>query len=112
MQTTSIGNYGEQLASEALVHAGYEIIDRNWKTRASEIDIIASKNGTMYFIEVKYRASSMQGDGLDYITGQKLRHMQRAAELWVNMYEWKGEYSLLAAAVFGEGKDVDIREIA
>ena len=112
MRTTSIGNQGEQLAAEALVREGYEIIDRNWKTRASEIDIIAARGGSMYFIEVKYRASARQGDGLDYITDQKLSHMRRAAETWVSIYNWQGEYALLAVAVSGIGNEADIREIA
>ncbi|MDB5182865.1 MAG: rnhB [Candidatus Saccharibacteria bacterium] len=112
MQTTKIGNKGEQTATEALIRQGYKIVDRNWKTKWAEVDIVAKKDGIMYFVEVKFRGSSRQGDGLDYITDQKLHHMMRAAELWVNMYEWAGEYQLLAAAVDGSLGETDIREIA
>lgn len=112
MQTTQIGNRGEQLAAEALVRQGYEIIDRNWKTRWAEIDIIAKKHDVLYFIEVKFRQSSRNGDGFDYITDKKLLHMHRAAELWVVSRDWQGEYVLLAAAVSGQGDTVEIREIA
>jgi len=111
MQTTRIGSIGEQLAAEALIRMGYEILERNWKTKWSEVDIVARRKDVMYFVEVKYRATANQGDGFDYITDQKLMHMQRAAELWVSMYNWNGEYELLAASVAGDGNDVDIREI-
>ena len=111
MKTTDIGNTGEQLASEELVRLGYEILERNWKTKWSEIDIVARKNEVVYFIEVKYRASSRQGDGFDYITDQKLTHMTRAAELWVSVHNWNGGYELLGASVDGASNNVEIREI-
>ncbi|CAN5388990.1 hypothetical protein BH10PAT3_BH10PAT3_7120 [soil metagenome] len=111
MQTTKIGNHGEQLAAEALACEGYEIVERNWKTKWAEVDIVARRNGIIYFIEVKYRATNRQGDGFDYITKQKLRHMYRAAELWVAMNGWTGEYELYGASLTGDDNDVDIREI-
>jgi len=43
MQTTKIGNLGEQLAAEELSRQGYKIIERNWKNKLAEIDIIALK---------------------------------------------------------------------
>ncbi len=100
------------MAAEALIRLGYEVLEQNWKTKWAEIDIVARQNGNMYFIEVKYRATLRQGDGFDYITDQKLMHMQRAAELWVSIHNWDGEYQLLGASVVGETNDVDIREIA
>jgi putative endonuclease len=88
------------------------ICAQNWKTRYCEVDIIAQKAGVMYFVEVKYRKTSHYGDGFDYITGTKLRHMYRAAESWVAIHVWNGEYALLAAAVRGSDTVVEIREIA
>ena len=111
MQTTQIGSRGEQLAAEALSRLGYEVLEKNWKTKWAEIDLVARKQGIMYFVEVKYRATALQGDGLDYITRKKLLQMQRAAELWVGMHNWTGEYQLLAVAV-GSSGEADIREIA
>lgn len=112
MQTTDIGNRGEQLAAEELIRQGYEIMARNWKTKWAEIDITARKHDTVYFVEVKYRQTNQQGDGFDYITDQKLHQMRRAAELWVSMNSWNGEYELLGASVIGDTNEVDIREVA
>lgn len=111
MNTTNTGNRAENLVAEELVRQGYEIIAQNWKTRAAEIDIVAQKSGCIYFVEVKFRRSDSAGDGFDYITPMKLRHMQRAAELWVQQNDWLYEYELLAAAVSGDGS-IDIRQIA
>ncbi len=66
-----------------------------------EIDIVAAKGDTVYFVEVKYRASDHFGGGLDYVAGQKLHHMQRAAETWIASHGWDGEYQLSAVEVGG-----------
>jgi Holliday junction resolvase-like predicted endonuclease len=99
MHTKEVGAQAEQLAAQELVRQGYTIAGRNWRTKFCEIDIIAVKNGCAYFAEVKYRSSNGQGDGFDYITPQKLHHMQRAAEAWVRSAAWQGEVALLAVAV-------------
>lgn len=53
MNTKSIGNDGENRAADYLVSKGFEIIERNWRTNRGEIDIIAFKNDTLVFVEVK-----------------------------------------------------------
>ena len=111
LNPTDIGQAGEQLATEHLVRHGYEIVDRNWKTKLCEVDIIALKEGVLFFVEVKYRATASQGDGFDYITEKKLWHMQRAAELWVLKNEWPASYQLLAVSVVGDDGQIDIIEI-
>ncbi len=111
MNTTSTGNQAEQSVAGEFVHRGYEIVAMNWKTKIAEIDIVAKKGKTIYFVEVKYRRTDSTGDGFDYITAKKLHHMQRAAELWVTENDWQGSYELMAASVVGENK-IDIRQIA
>lgn len=53
MNTKIIGNNGENQAVTYLLSKGYSIIDRNWRTRTGEIDIIAYKEETLVFLEVK-----------------------------------------------------------
>ena len=81
--TKQIGNKTEDIAAEYLVRKGHKIIDRNWKTKLCEIDIISMKNNTLYFTEVKYRKKLNQGDGLEAITPTKLRQMKFATELYI-----------------------------
>lgn len=78
----------------------------NWRTRYCEIDIIAVKKHTIYFVEVKYRETSNQGTGLDYITQKKLSSMSFAAEIWVATHNWPGEYCLSAIEVSGTSYEV------
>ncbi|MCR4580457.1 MAG: YraN family protein [Treponema sp.] len=53
MNTRSLGNEGENRACLYLEEKGYKIIDRNWRTQRGEIDIIAYKENTIVFVEVK-----------------------------------------------------------
>lgn len=82
--TVIVGRRGEDAASEYLARQGYTIIDRNWKTKWCEIDIIALKDSRMYFVEVKYRRTQLQGGGVAAITSRKKRQMKFAAEFWLH----------------------------
>lgn len=112
MHPTTIGNRGEQLASEQLIRDGHEIIARNWKTKYCEIDIVARKDNVIYFVEVKYRETTRQGDGFAYITDAKLRHMYRGAEIWCLQHRWHGEVGLLAASVTKSGNTIEFCHVA
>lgn len=98
-----IGDKAEQAAEQYLRESGHEILDRNWRTKFCEIDIVSKKAGKVYFTEVKYRRSSKQGDGIDAITAKKLRRMSFAAELYAARYQLNDcDLCLAAAAVSGE----------
>ena len=83
---TDTGNRAESVVAQWLDTAGYEILERNWKTRFCEIDIIALKDGRLYFVEVKHRASPQQGGGIAAITPRKLRQMRFAATLYLSRH--------------------------
>lgn len=101
MSTTESGRKAERAAALYLEMRGYKILEQNWRRVQAEVDIVAEKDGSIYFVEVKYRASGQQGSGLDYITGSKLRKMQRGANLWVEETRWRGPYQLAAVEVAG-----------
>lgn len=101
MKTTEQGLKAEAAVADLLTQQGFEIIDRNWRTKVCEIDLIAQKDKNIYFVEVKYRRNNYQGDGFEYITSQKLRKMTFAAEVWRNKYGWQGDFRLAAASVSG-----------
>ncbi len=82
--TRAIGNASEGAAAESLRNDGYEILERNWKTRLCEIDIVAKKGDTLYFVEVKHRKTDQQGGGLAAITKKKLEQMQFAAKVYAH----------------------------
>lgn len=93
------GQQAEQVATDYLKTNGYKIIDNNWRTKYCEIDIVAEKSSTIYFVEVKYRQSKIQGTGIDYITSKKLKQMEFSAEMWVQHHKWLGDYDLAVIEV-------------
>lgn len=82
--TRDTGNVSEDAAAEYLMREGYRIIERNWKTRMCEIDIVAEKDGTLYFVEVKHRKTDRQGGGLAAITPKKCEQMKFAAKVYAH----------------------------
>lgn len=99
----SVGHEAEQRAAAYLQGIGFKLVELNWKTRVCEVDIIAQKDQTIYFVEVKFRKNQQQGSGLDYITPKKLQQMGFAAEVWVQENKWDGSYELAAVELTGEG---------
>ena len=97
----SDGAKAEAAAAEFLEREGYEILERNWKTRWCEIDIIARKGQVVRFVEVKYRRGNRQGVGLDYITPSKQKQMRFAAELWLARMRQFDSCTLAALQVSG-----------
>lgn len=80
------GRLAEAAAADYLAGRGYEIIERNWKTKVCEIDIIATKDDRIYFAEVKYRENDQHGDGMAAITPKKLAQMKLGAEMYLHYY--------------------------
>jgi len=84
------GQKGEDLASKFLQKQGYQIIDKNFRIRNGEIDIIAIDNSeampTLVFIEVKTRFSDFFGDPLESITYFKMKALQRTALIYQQKY--------------------------
>lgn len=97
--STVTGNAAEEQAAEYLAAQNYKIVDRNWRTRYCEIDIIAEKKKTIWFVEVKYRSSGHQGFGYEYVTPKKLKQMKFAAEMWVQSNSWSGDYRLSVISI-------------
>lgn len=101
MSSVDSGRRAEQVAAVYLEMRGFKVLERNWRRPRAEIDVVAIKDDVLHFIEVKYRHSDTQGSGFDAITASKLRHMQRAAWLYVDEAKWQGEYVLSAIELSG-----------
>jgi uncharacterized protein (TIGR00252 family) len=101
MSNYQTGHDAEKLAAEWLRAQGFKIVELNWRTRQCEIDIVVCKKKTLYFVEVKSRASSAWGSAIDYITAKKLEQMKFAAEIWAAENDWGYDIRLAAVAVDG-----------
>jgi putative endonuclease len=79
-----LGALGEQLAAEHLVRRGFEIVERNYRTRWGELDIIAFDGRTLAFCEVKTRrASAAGGSPLDAVRTLKRTQVRKMAGRWL-----------------------------
>ena len=82
MNNLPIGKYGEDLACKFLVQIGYRIIERNFRIRGGEIDIIAKDGQTLVYIEVKTRGQKTFGTAEEAVTNFKVRFLKRAAKFY------------------------------
>ena len=80
----AFGKRGEDLACEELQRRGYAILDRRFRTRCGELDIVARDGRVLVFVEVKARSSSSFGSPFESVTWQKRHRLSRmaAAYLW------------------------------
>jgi putative endonuclease len=80
-----IGALGEQLAVEHLTSHGLEVLDRNWRCRYGELDVVAAHRPTRtaVFVEVKTRTSDRFGGVQEAVTPDKVRRLRRLAGLWL-----------------------------
>lgn len=80
----SIGKHGEEIASKALEKNKYRILERNFRCRQGEIDIIAEdKDGVLCFIEVKSRSSDAFGRPEEVVNSHKQRRLTAAAYVYL-----------------------------
>ncbi|MCL2652437.1 MAG: YraN family protein [Propionibacteriaceae bacterium] len=84
-QKNSFGRWGEDLAVAHLRGLGWTILDRNWRCRAGEVDIVAHEPGPplrLVIVEVKTKAGARFGDPLEAITVAKAARLGRLALWW------------------------------
>lgn len=83
------GNAGESRAAEFLAGIGYEVIEKQWRSKFGEIDLICLDGDEVVFVEVKTRASLASGYPEDSVTGKKLRHLELAGEAYLQQVAWE-----------------------
>ena len=74
-----LGKHGEDLACAELEHLGYAILDRRYRTKFGEIDIVASEGGATVFVEVKTRIGEQFGAAAEALTAWKQRRLTQMA---------------------------------
>lgn len=79
-----LGAHGEQVAVDHLRALGLSILQRNWRCRYGEIDVIAAQgDSTVIFVEVKTRTGDGFGGLAEAVTPQKVRRIRRLAGIWL-----------------------------
>ena len=79
----SLGASGEVIAAAWYEDQGYEILERNWRRREGEVDLIVRRRRTVAFVEVKARTSDAFGTGAEAVLPAKQRRIRRLASRWM-----------------------------
>jgi len=79
----SLGNFGELRACDYLIKTGYEILDKNFRCRYGEIDIIAKTGDAITFIEVKTRTNELFGLPEESIDIHKIKRIKKASNYYI-----------------------------
>lgn len=103
----ALGARGENLAARWYEGHGYTIIERNWRCREGELDIIARTGTTIVFIEVKTRSSDAYGSPAAAVTATKQRRIRALALSWLRTHAEHGaELRFDVACVIGNQVEV------
>ncbi len=87
LRKDALGQYGEEVAARYLSGLGMNVIERNWRCDAGEIDIVASDGNTLVVCEVKTRSSEAFGSPFEAITQRKLRRLRQLATKWLEVHQ-------------------------
>ena len=79
-----LGALGERIAAEMLEADGWTILDRNWRCREGELDIVARSGGTIAFVEGKTRSGTGFGHPAEAVNPAKLQRLRRLAARWLS----------------------------
>ncbi len=100
MKNEKLGTQGEDLAVKYLKKKGYIIIERNFRCRFGEIDIIAQDKTSLVFVEVKTRRSRRYGLPCEAVNDGKIRHLKRMAT-----------YYIIVSSLYNRDMRIDVIEI-
>lgn len=85
------GKFGENLAVNYLEKNGYKIVNKNFRTKFGEIDIIAEKGNYIIFVEVKFRKNPEFGKAEEAISPQKLKKIVSTANFYLKNFYRKNK---------------------
>ena len=84
LNNRATGDLGEEIASRYLTRRGYAIVERNYRTRRGELDLIARRGDTLVFVEVKLRRGTAYGDPLEAVAPRKRHAIRLMAEEYLS----------------------------
>ncbi|MBQ7705114.1 MAG: YraN family protein [Selenomonadaceae bacterium] len=110
--TKKLGNAGENLAATFLENHGYKILEKNYRIRTAEIDIIAEKDSVIIFVEVKTRSNIRKGTPAEAVNLRKQKKIIEAASVFLqdeNFCDCACRFDVIE--IISTGKDFKINHI-
>jgi putative endonuclease len=107
------GTEGEQAAAEFLISKGFEIVQRNYRHKRSEIDLIVRKDNWLIFVEVKLRSSARFGHPEEFVDRKKEKKVLEGAAQYLHESAWQGNvrYDIVAVSLIrGDAKILHIED--
>lgn len=99
-QNKETGNRGETLAAEYLAKKGYKIVERNYRSKWGEVDIIAKDKNIVVFVEVKTKTTDQFGEPWEMVNRWKVEQVKRMGELWCREFNWTGRVRMDVVGVW------------
>jgi len=102
------GKEGEDLAADFLKGLGYVIVERNYRHKRSEIDLIVKRGNWLVFVEVKMRSSDAFGFPEEFVDYKKAKNIVTGAEQYTydNKYDGNVRYDVVAISMRGNEPDI------
>lgn len=110
-QHNELGKKGEELAVEFLQKNGYKILDKNWRFKKAEIDIIALKKDVLAVVEVKTRSTSYFGNPQDFVNQKKIQLLVEAINEYVISKDLDVEVRFDIVAIIKNNQDFNIEHL-
>lgn len=112
---SAVGRAGEDTAAELLERSGYVLVERNWRCRLGEIDIIALDGSTLVFVEVRSRTNPVRfGTAVEAVTPRKCRQVRDVATVYLKQRGGAAQplrFDVVAVTFLRDGNSPEIRHI-
>jgi len=107
------GRQGEGIAAQYLLERGYRVLERNWRSHHREIDLIATRDGQVVFVEVKCRSPRSWTEPWEAVGKAKQRRLIAAAHAYVMQHHLDGEVRFdIISVILGDPVQLDHMEYA
>ena len=106
MNNIEKGKLGEEIAAKYIVSKGGKIIERNYKIKIGEVDLIVLINGELVFVEVKTRKSNLFGEPSEYVDRKKQERVKKAAMVYADVENTDMRFDVIE--VFYEEKNGEL----